>query len=1448
MLREDHLRVSVIITNYNYAHFLGSCIDSALAQTCRVEVVVVDDGSTDGSIALARSYGDRITLVSKENGGQASAFNAGFAAATGDIIVFLDADDLLLEDAADVILAHWRVDTNWLAFGLELVGGDGSSHGPYPATLEVDDGDNLPRLLRRGFFAFSPTSGNAFSRKLLGTILPMPEAEWKISADAYLIRAAAVESPCVALRRVCGRYRIHGNNNYFRLAAGDTWFNRRSVDHMRKALAALRQRLAGTGVARPEAALLSASLWIAELRIIAMFSSIGDVHRIGAPTARRAALATAFSPLPAAIRLKAVLLLSLLATSWKAPLLRDLLLGRKAPAAWLISGDFQPFETIIQEALAKRREPICPEVPPGTSLHLAAPGLGRNIIASGYVDPPSDNVQWCCANACRLTFTLPPTPDGLIVRLTLRDSPEGVASGRRFEAFVDEIRVASAATAETVELVLELAPDQLPALGHALVITIKPASTRRSMRSVLSPAFALVSLEWIPPSKLAPTPLLVAGQSYPAARFVSSDLNGAGWTTTEEGELALAENGAPLTLFADPSRRHSQVALRLGGPVPAGILKIRSTTDTVDVFNTAALSGGDEIRIALGGPRVAEEQRLTFHFDPEMPGEQHPLRLRDVTLQSTDGHALGPATSIRLTLLNPGQIHFFAHRQDSLHQVGWAWDPESGLRNVGTEALLKFRIRTDLRSPAIVLGLSPDHLTPDETPIVGVSINGTMVRVCQLLGADRVEVPILPQCHSGDGEIVLCLHILSIGDASESDPPRRGSVILESLTLRAEEGEFRRAQLATTAPRSAAWTILARFAGSRRAEDLSLADLAAMRADLARSISHAPQAVLVSDVASPGFLKSLADLRRAAAIVPLAEEERALLAREIGEPVSMTRLRYLVCAMVLVPAWQAIRPEDIVAPPDHLLIAPDVYGAYLAGQPDFVVERHEVEALDRYNLMLIEGVERIMAEQAPSSRGHRLAVEILAHHFNMRTLFSDENLKPYKTRWARSLETVMHRQGYRIASPPAAPRPVGPIRVILLARSLAPGPEFHLLEATTEALAGSGFETIVALIDQKSGPIPPGPHKAAVLNLTSEDVSSCVGAIRGLEPHVVVLCSYFSGLERLSYVAAHRLAPVQCITTAVSPATSGLRSFTHVLSSEACEPVGAGAHYTERLKLSTTMIQAFAFDRRSFELREQAHSVRARHGIPEEAVMLMSCAVMFKLSPQLLETWRQILSACPDAVLVLLPFARNWGFAYEEATCRTFLRTALTGGDIDVSRVIILECQSSDEVRALLGAADVYVDGFPYSGATTVCEALMTGLPVVTLEGDSQRARQGAAWLRAFELPDWVASNPTSYRDLTVRLVQSPADRFELRMHIKERVLRADNPILPNEQYAGQLQGILRDTVRNLQHRLSDKPATTNPEKASVLDGASLGAEGAAQQTPVHVALASGVALSAVTQ
>lgn len=214
--------VSIIINNYNYQQFLRQAIESSLSQTyCNLEVIVVDDGSTDHSWRVIQDYAGateegrqpRLLPILKPNGGQASAMNAGFAASRGEIILFLDADDYLLPDAVETIVAHWQPDGVQMQSRLNMVDTEGNFIDLYPAPeITFDTGDVCPLLLKKGRYNTTVTSGNSFSRQVLEQIFPIPEADFRISADGYLVTVAPFYGKVQAIEQPIGCRRKHGEN------------------------------------------------------------------------------------------------------------------------------------------------------------------------------------------------------------------------------------------------------------------------------------------------------------------------------------------------------------------------------------------------------------------------------------------------------------------------------------------------------------------------------------------------------------------------------------------------------------------------------------------------------------------------------------------------------------------------------------------------------------------------------------------------------------------------------------------------------------------------------------------------------------------------------------------------------------------------------------------------------------------------------------------------------------------------------------------------------------------------------------------------------------------------------------------------------------------------------------------------------------------------------------
>jgi glycosyl transferase family 2 len=247
--------VSIIITNFNYARYLAQSIDSALAQTHpRTEVAVVDDASVDNSRDIIRQYGSRIIAVLRErNGGHGAAFNAGFAAITGDIVVFLDADDYLYPGAVARVVSAWIPGISKVQYRLDLVDVAGGKLDLFPAPeVRFDSGDVVPRMLATGRYETAVTSGNAFARGPLEKILPVPEAEFRMGAEAYLVTLAPFHGPVVSLDEPLGAYRQHGANAWRLDGSAPGKQLRRSLEHDAQKYRALQAKARAMGMEVPQ--------------------------------------------------------------------------------------------------------------------------------------------------------------------------------------------------------------------------------------------------------------------------------------------------------------------------------------------------------------------------------------------------------------------------------------------------------------------------------------------------------------------------------------------------------------------------------------------------------------------------------------------------------------------------------------------------------------------------------------------------------------------------------------------------------------------------------------------------------------------------------------------------------------------------------------------------------------------------------------------------------------------------------------------------------------------------------------------------------------------------------------------------------------------------------------------------------------------------------------------
>jgi glycosyltransferase involved in cell wall biosynthesis len=215
------LSVDVVVTNHNYARFLPQAIESACAQTHPdVNVVVVDDGSSDGSQEVLRRYEDRVEVVLKGQGGQASALNAGLERCRGEVLLVLDSDDVLRPHAATRVAAAFAAapQLSKVQFPMAIVDAAGEPTGAVKpaAHLQAPVGDQRRAELASPFdLPWLPGGGTGFRTEAVRRILPIPAADYPRSgADWYLVHLTALLGEAALLEEVCAEYRVHGGNAY----------------------------------------------------------------------------------------------------------------------------------------------------------------------------------------------------------------------------------------------------------------------------------------------------------------------------------------------------------------------------------------------------------------------------------------------------------------------------------------------------------------------------------------------------------------------------------------------------------------------------------------------------------------------------------------------------------------------------------------------------------------------------------------------------------------------------------------------------------------------------------------------------------------------------------------------------------------------------------------------------------------------------------------------------------------------------------------------------------------------------------------------------------------------------------------------------------------------------------------------------------------------------------
>ena len=438
-------------------------------------------------------------------------------------------------------------------------------------------------------------------------------------------------------------------------------------------------------------------------------------------------------------------------------------------------------------------------------------------------------------------------------------------------------------------------------------------------------------------------------------------------------------------------------------------------------------------------------------------------------------------------------------------------------------------------------------------------------------------------------------------------------------------------------------------------------------------------------------------------------------------------------------------------------------------------QQSEVERYSAYFQQLIQYVAANIAS-FPDSEVWRYLAAFMAQNVSFKALYlSEANLLNVLSQRADILEFHLKNMGCQIDWDFVRREPESTkIRVGFLLDKISD--EFETLAAIPnfEYLDRNKFEIIVYYFQVQDEELGKYCENCAdKLVQLSEDLPTQVQEVRSYNLDILLICTNIADTSQpTALLCLHRLARVQMATATSAPATTGIRNVDYFLVGDLTLPADAAAQYREKLITLEGSGVCLSYPVESAPARVEP--TRSSWGATDESIVFMSSTPAFKIIPELRETWVKIIAAVPNSILVLYPF-RSRPDNYPTVPFYNEIRSLFVESGIDKKRVVVIKAlpNRADCIKCL-ELADIYLDSYPYSGADSLVEPLLAGLPVVARKGQTARSRAAAAVLEELLIPELVANSENSYIEISTALGTNP----ELRRHYRDRVQQkiAANP------------------------------------------------------------------------
>ncbi|MEG4398154.1 FkbM family methyltransferase [Microcoleus sp. N9_B2] len=505
----------------------------------------------------------------------------------------------------------------------------------------------------------------------------------------------------------------------------------------------------------------------------------------------------------------------------------------------------------------------------------------------------------------------------------------------------------------------------------------------------------------------------------------------------------------------------------------------------------------------------------------------------------------------------------------------------------------------------------------------------------------------------------------------------------------------------------------------------------------------------------------------------LTDAEQSLIAQlaaHISQGIKTLKdVNYLLAAALYRRADQLLLKYENAAIPNWFV---NDYLKFMFAAPTLFQELGEADNYCHYVQGWVSYVHRNIFQNQNSQVWQEIAWFFTQSANFIPLYFNSENLKDIYTKRADIIEFAMKNRGAAIDCIfPARSANRQKIRVGVLTKHFGAMTETFATLPAFEYLNREQFEIILYALNLDGNKLEQYCQSCADrLVKLSNDLPSQVLTIRADDLDILLIATNITAVTHpISLLALHRLARVQT-TCFNSPVTTGIRHIDYYIAGKLMEPAPEGQeHYREELATIDGPGCCFSYTLEPYT--PNINFTRNSIGISEESVVFISSANLYKLVPELRETWAKIMAAVPNSVLFLMPFGPSWTNYYPGAAFVNNMKAVFAKYGIESNRLRVLKSfPNRADVKEVLKLGDVYLDSYPYAGTTSLVDPLEVGLPTVVRDGNTLRSRMGAAVVRSLLMPDLIAHDEASYIQLAVTLGTNPQLRQQKRQEIQQKM------------------------------------------------------------------------------